>query len=205
MRVMAVTVALVMAHAIMMTPSHAQSFPDVVREIRAADYRGARADLEGLAGVLEGMKEPKLAALWHYWRGFAVWRRAINGFNETPTPPDLESDLKAGVASFQPALASQPDWIEAQIGILGCAGPLAYLAKDDALRREVVVKEYTAIVGPAMRAVSEKGADISRALWLMGQNQTGRRRAGRPSARQGGRDVSPRHRGCARRGAPDRS
>ena len=57
-------------------------------------------------------------------------------------PRDLEADLKAGIASFRAALAEKPDWIEARIGIVGCAGPLLFLAGDDAPRREAVLKEY---------------------------------------------------------------
>jgi hypothetical protein len=167
MRFLALAAALLIARGVTATPSNAASFPDVVREIQTADYRGERAELQRLAGVLDGLKDPELAAYRSYWRGFALWRRALNGFNETPTPGDLGDDLKAGIASFQAALALRPDWIEARIGIEGCAGPLLFLAKDDAPRREAILKEYM----PVVREVTAKGADNPRALWLAGQNQ----------------------------------
>lgn len=168
MNVLAVTLAVLVAGGAK-GASSPESLPGMVREIRVADYRGARADLQRLAAGLDHVRDPKLAAYRHYWRGFALWRRALNGFNETPTPSDLESDLKAAIASFQAALAEKPDWIEARIGIMGCAGPLLFLAKDDAPRREAVLKEYV----PLVRDVSEKGTDNPRALWLMGQNRLG--------------------------------
>jgi len=161
MRVLAIMAALLIGPA--------ASFPQVVREIQSADYRGARADLARLAGVLEQEQDPKLAAYRHYWRGFALWRRALNGFNETPTPPDLEADLLAAIASFRAAIAAQPDWIEPRIGIVGCAGPLLFLAKDDGTRRDALLQEYT----PLAREMGEKGADNPRALWLAGQTQLG--------------------------------
>ena len=37
---------------------------------------------------------------WTYWRGFALWRRAINGFNETPYSKDLEEDLNGAIDDF---------------------------------------------------------------------------------------------------------
>jgi hypothetical protein len=151
------------------TPSNAASFPQVVRDIRAADYRGARADLRTLADKLDGVKDPKLAAYRHYWRGFALWRRALNGFNETPTPQDLEDDLKAGLASFRAALGEKPDWIEARIGMVGCGSSLLFLAQGDAPRTEAILNDFL----PVAREVREKGADNPRALWLTGGAQLG--------------------------------
>ena len=136
--------------------SNPASFPEVVRAIQSADYRGARADLQRLVGELDQMKDPKLAAHRQYWRGFALWRRALNGFNETPMPGDLEADLKAGIASFQAALALNPDWIEARIGLVGCASPLLFLAKDDTTRREAVLKEYIRVD----KELTERAKDI---------------------------------------------
>ena len=169
MKILTVTAAMLIAPGVTAAAAGTASFPEVVRQIQAADYRGERAELQRLAGILDRGKDPKLAAYRHYWRGFALWRRALNGFNETPTPPDLEDDLKAGIASFQAALTAKPDWIEARIGIVGCAGPLMFLAKDDAPHREALLKDYI----PVVREMNEKSADNPRALWLMGQNQLG--------------------------------
>jgi hypothetical protein len=170
MKILAVTIALLIARAAT-AASPAASFPEVVRQIRAADYRGARTELQRLAVGLDGMKDPKLAAYRHYWQGFARWRRAVNGFNETPFPLDLEQDLKAGITSFRAALAEQPDWIEAQIGIVGCAGNLLFLAREDAPRREALLKDYM----PVAQVMKEKGTTNPRALWLLGATQLGYR------------------------------
>ncbi len=147
----------------------APTLAEIVRQIQAADYRGQRGELQKLVGTLDEVREPALAAYRYYWRGFALWRRALNGFNETPTPPDLESDLRAAIASFRAALSEKPEWIEARIGIFGCAGPLYMLVKDDAPRREALLEEYS----PLMREVGAQRAGNSRALWLVGQSQLG--------------------------------
>jgi hypothetical protein len=169
MKVLAVMTAVVLLAGNATGASRPESLAELVREIRVADYRGARADLQRLAAGLDRVKDPRLAAYRHYWRGFALWRRALNGFNETPTPADVEGDLEAAIASFRAALAERPDWIEARIGIMGCAGPLLFLARDDAPRRQAVLEEFV----PLVRDVSEKGADNPRALWLIGQNRLG--------------------------------
>lgn len=169
MRIASVVAMVLVAGHAAAAPAGDAPLPALVREVRAADYRGARAELQRLAGALGETKDPKLAAYRHYWRGFALWRRALNGFNEPPRPADLEQDLKAAIESFQAALAAQPGWIEAQIGVYGCVGPLFFLAGDDAERREALLKEYT----PVARQVGEQGADNPRALWLRGQTQLG--------------------------------
>jgi hypothetical protein len=66
----------------------------IVAKIQRADYEGDRAALNGLYdGLVPFVDEPELASRVRYWRGFAKWRRAINGFGETPTPKDLSPDL----------------------------------------------------------------------------------------------------------------
>ena len=66
----------------------------LVVEVRSADYRGDRAALARLDQMLGELDDERLAEYRDYWRGFARWRRAQNGFNETPTPADLVADLE---------------------------------------------------------------------------------------------------------------
>lgn len=108
----------------------------LVVEIRSADYQGARAELSRLASALDAVKDRRLMAYRTYWQGFAHWRRALNGLNESPVPADLKADLQAAITSFQAALVAQPDWIEAKVGIVGCSGSLLFLAGDDPAERQ---------------------------------------------------------------------
>jgi hypothetical protein len=140
----------------------------LVIAIQQADYRGDRPELRRLSQALDAVKEPRLAAFKSYWRGFALWRRALNGFNETPTPADISADLEQGVADFHQALAEEPDWIEAKIGAAGCLGSLLFLAANDPARQQKLLVEYV----PLIRDVFVKGAENPRALWLLGANQS---------------------------------
>jgi hypothetical protein len=86
MRILALSLAVLAGPEAVAAGAPALALPEVVRAIQSADYRGARGDLQRLAALLGDAKDPELAAYRHYWRGFALWRRALNGFNETPTP-----------------------------------------------------------------------------------------------------------------------
>lgn len=136
---------------------------ELASAIRSADYRGERAELRRLAPALDEVATPSLLAYREYWRGFASWRRALNGFSETPRPADLREDLEAAVRSFEAALAHEPLWIEAQLGLVGCWGSLIYLAGADSERRQAIL----ARAGGVVRAVDERGRDNPRALWLL--------------------------------------
>lgn len=141
----------------------------LVGAIRSADYRGDRAELHRLDTVLDGLKDPRLAPYRHYWQGFAQWRRALNGFNETPWPPDLTQDLEQGISRFRTALVEEPGWVEPKIGIVGCSGSLLFLAGDDQDRKQKILAEFV----PLLREMTAQGGDNPRALWLIGGMQLG--------------------------------
>jgi hypothetical protein len=151
------------------TGGEAARLRGIVREVQAADYRGERANLRRLASELDAVKDPTLAAATSYWKGFALWRRAVNGFNETPVPSDLRADLESAVASFRMALDRQPEWIEAKIGISGCLMNLLFLARDDAAWRQSLVDQFR----PMWAETEAQGADNPRMLWLLGAMQFG--------------------------------
>ena len=137
---------------------------ELAASVRSADYRGDRAALERLDAALAKIPDSDLDAYRAYWRGFGRWRRAMNGFNETPTPTDLESDLRAAVAQFQAALAKQPGWVEAELALVGCWGNLIYLAGDDADKRGAILAEAV----PVMKTLRQDGPENPRVLWIIG-------------------------------------
>lgn len=136
----------------------------LVEEVRSADYRGDRAALARLDGELGALAAGRLTQYREYWRGFALWRRAMNGFNETPTPDDLRSDLEKAVVHFKASLATQPDWIEAKLAMVGCWGNLIFLAGNDADRRKAILDEAI----PTFKWLGENTGDNPRALWIKG-------------------------------------
>src|SRR5438477_12148043 len=93
---------------------------ELVAAVRSADYRGDRAALERLDAELGRLPDSSLEEYRSYWRGFARWRRAMNGFNETPQPADLQSDAEAALCHFRAALERPPGRIEARLATTGC-------------------------------------------------------------------------------------
>jgi hypothetical protein len=138
-----------------------------VAVIQAADFRGDRDTLARAAAALEKGSEPSLAAFRHYWRGFAYWRRAMNGFNETPTPDDLRQDLDRAVESFEAALNERPAWVEARVGLAGALGNALFLAGNDPESRERIRARYV----PVARELGQWASANPRALWLQGGSQ----------------------------------
>ena len=103
-----------------------------VKAIQQFDYEGNRGALAMMYRELDPYTaDRELVPVVHYWRGFAMWRRAINGFNETPIPGDLERDLSAAVNEFDLALQADPNFVEAMIGEGGTLGYILYLHRDD--------------------------------------------------------------------------
>ena len=150
-------------------PYEAARLVALVGAIRAADYRGEREELRHLARALDAINDPRLVAYRRYWQGFAQWRRALNGFNQTPWPADLKDDLEGAVLSFRAALAADPDWIEAKVGIIGCSGSLLFLAGEDPTAKQKILADYLLL----FRDVAAKGDENPRALWLIGGAQLG--------------------------------
>ena len=157
-----------------LTPSGASAktearLTELVTAVRSADYRGDREALARLDTELARLDAGSLNEYRDYWRGFALWRRAINGFNETPRPDDVTADLQKAVERFQTSLQERPDWIEAKLALVGCWGNLIYLAGDDAEKRKAIFAQS----GPTFLWVMANAGDNPRALWIRGGMEFG--------------------------------
>jgi hypothetical protein len=63
----------------------------IVAQIQRADYEGDRTAMQrGYDELKPFVENQELASRIRYWRGFAQWRRAINGFNDAVDPKELE-------------------------------------------------------------------------------------------------------------------
>lgn len=137
----------------------------VIAQIRKADYEGDRAALKRLHEVLIPPAEDKtLASRALYWRGFAMWRRAINGFNETPTPSDLEADFDLGIADFEAAIEIDPAFVDAKIGAGSCFGNLMYLNMKNQPRVQALLQQSS----PLLKEAMAMDPDNPRLLWVLG-------------------------------------
>jgi hypothetical protein len=137
----------------------------IVQQIQRSDYEGNRPALKRLHDQLTPIPEDnKLASRVLYWRGFALWRSAINGFNESPTPKDLEEDLTQAVTDFKDAIARDPAFVEPKIGAGSSLGYLMYLHKDDPTRFQELLQQSSPLLKEAMAAAP----DNPRLLWVLG-------------------------------------
>ena len=95
--------------------------------IRAADYAADRPVLAKLFEDLAPYTSGPMAARARYWRGFAMWRRALNGFNDDADKAELAADLRRGIEEFEGALAIDPRFVDAKIADASCIVNLAVL------------------------------------------------------------------------------
>jgi tetratricopeptide (TPR) repeat protein len=154
----------------------------IVTQIQRADYEGERPALKQLHNELAPIPEDdKLASRVLYWRGFAMWRRAINGFNETPTPKDLEEDLTQAVTDFKDAITRDPAFVESKIGAGSSLGYLTYLHKNDPTRVQELLQQSSPLLKEAMATAP----DNPRLLWVLGPI-----RWSSPPERGGGQDKA---------------
>jgi tetratricopeptide (TPR) repeat protein len=145
--------------------SHRETVVKVVAQIQRADYEGNRAVLQRLYANLEPFKaDEKIESRVRYWRGFALWRRAINGFNENAAPTDLEGDLTQALAEFKEAIQADPGFVDAKIGAISCLSNLVYLARGNADR----VQELIGQSSPMVKELRASDPDNPRFLWVIG-------------------------------------
>src|SRR5580698_77297 len=154
----------------------------IVTQIQRADYEGDRPSLKRHHDELTPIPEDnKLASRVLYWRGFAMWRRAINGFNETPTPSDLETDLTQAIADFKDSVARDPGFVEPKIGAGSSLGYLMYLHRKDQTRVQELIQQSS----PLLKEAQAEAPDNPRLLWVLGPI-----RWSSPPERGGGQDKA---------------
>lgn len=167
-------VVLPVAAAVLLTATPAlaksprKTVTKLVDRIRRADYEGHREELRRLYDALAKYEtDPELGVLVRYWRGFALWRRAFNGFNETPFPPDLEEDLELAVAEFDEAISKNPTFVDAKVGAGSCLQNLMFLVRSDQPR----ARELLARATPLLKEAEEAEPDNPRLLWVLGASR----------------------------------
>src|SRR5271167_4271073 len=159
----------------------------IVTQIQRADYEGDRAALNQLyEQLVPFVDEREFASRVRYWRGFAKWRRAINGFNETPTPKDLAEDLTEGESEFDAAIQRDPGFVDAKAGAASCVVLRLFL--EGIFSKEKDPARLKGMMAPASQLIKEAMAaapDNPRLLWVVGPNQWST-----PPERGGGQDKA---------------
>lgn len=139
----------------------------IVSRIRRADYEGNRVMLKRRYDELaEFLTNKTLAARVRYWRGFSMWRRAINGFNDAVDPKELEQDLQLALDEFDKVTATEPGFGDAKIAMVSCISLLGYIHQKDAAR----FQELLAQLAPVAKEAKAVAPDNPRLFWVFGPN-----------------------------------
>jgi hypothetical protein len=143
--------------------SQRDSIARIVEQVKAADYGDDRAALKRLHKDLEpfaGNKE--LASRVRYWMGFALWRRALNGFNDSVDSKELEADLIAAVHEFDEATALDAGFVDAKVGAAACLMSAAFI--DQTKVKQELLSRCIKLFGEVRAADPEN----PRFLWVYG-------------------------------------
>ena len=137
----------------------------IIAQIQRADYEGDRAAMQrGYDELTPFIEDQKLASHIRYWRGFAQWRRAINGFNDAVDPKELEQNLKTAVDEFKIAMAKDPTFVDAKVGTISCLGFLAFMNRKDQTRAKGLVGQIL----PLLKEADEMAPENPRLIWVRG-------------------------------------
>lgn len=137
----------------------------IVPQVQKADYEGDRASLHRLSSDLTPFAgNNALASRVQYWRGFALWRSAINGFNDGTDNKELEQDLNLAIDAFDKSLSADPDFVDSKIGLTSCLGTLAYVLESGSPLQQEHVARSRQTLKEAMAAAP----DNPRLLWVLG-------------------------------------
>jgi predicted enzyme related to lactoylglutathione lyase len=141
----------------------------IVEKIQRADYEGDRPALKRLhADLTPFVDDRQIGSRVLYWRGFALWRRALNGFNDAADRREIGEDLEQAVVDFRAAVSRDRAFVDARVGAASCLVNHSFLnLKTDPARARELFAESTAIFNEALAAAPEN----PRLLWVQGANQ----------------------------------
>jgi len=137
----------------------------MVSEIQRADYEGDQAAMQrGYDGLEPFVDDQTLGSRVRYWRGFAQWRRAINGFNDSVDPNEQEQHLRTALDEFRSAMEKDQVFVDAKIGTISCLGFLAFMNRKDQPRAQ----EFVSQILPLLKEAIEAAPDNPRLIWVRG-------------------------------------
>lgn len=137
----------------------------IIERLKLADYEGNQVAMRRAFDDLSPfIRDESVATRVRYWRGFAMWRKAVNGFNDSVDQKELTEDLKQALEEFRAAAASDPNFVEAKIGLISCFGYQAFMSHGDAAQ----IQELYGQSAPIIKEAKEMAPGNPRLLWVLG-------------------------------------
>jgi hypothetical protein len=139
----------------------------IVAKVQRADYEGNRAALHQLYSELAPyMTDKSIASRVAYWRGFALWRSAFNGFNDSKDTKPIGDELQQALAEFQKSAELDPSFVDAKLGAISCLSNLMFLNQSNPDK----INEILTQLRPLVKDAKEADPDNPRLLWVLGPN-----------------------------------
>lgn len=144
---------------------HREEAARIAAQILRSDYEGDRAAMQkGYDDLTPFLQDKGLASRIRYWRGFAQWRRALNGFNDNIDPKELEQNLKDAIEEFKVATELDPKFVDAKVGLISCLGYVAFINRRDQTRAKELIGQFM----PLVKEADEMAPDNPRLIWVHG-------------------------------------
>jgi hypothetical protein len=130
-----ITLAVAVSAMTLVATGAAQTREDpaaLIGSIIRADYEG---DLDALRSLHDrvpvGIASPARAARLRYWKGFALWRRAINGVNQAVPMSELAHDVRGAIVEFEHAAQLDAAFVDAKVALISCHQLLTFFEGSD--------------------------------------------------------------------------
>ncbi|HZS48858.1 MAG TPA: hypothetical protein VFC63_27545 [Blastocatellia bacterium] len=137
----------------------------IVKQIQRADYEGNRAQLKKLYHDLDRyVNDKQFEAKVRYWRGFAMWRMALNGFNDSIDFGELDQELKQAVTEFQFAIDRDTGFNDAKTAAAACLESRMYIHQND----KTLTQDLLNKVRELLREAKDTDPENPRLLWVLG-------------------------------------
>lgn len=149
-------------------PQPVADAPRVVEQIQRADYEGDRARLGQLYATLRPVSaDGTVLARIHYWRGFAMWRRGMNAFNDSAPSDQIGRDFTLAIAEFERSSQLDGSFVDSNVGLISSLQALAFLNVDNPSVTQKLIPRFVELL-----KVSVAAAPLNpRLLWVLGASQ----------------------------------
>jgi hypothetical protein len=161
-------IAFLLISATMALAASSEQVVKIVTQIKRADYEGNRAALQRLHGEIAPFTDnQKTSARVLYWSAFALWRRAINGFNDNVDAAEQQADLKQAQLEFEESAKRDTAFVDARVGVLSCMGLIGYAirqSKPDPVKMQELFTQWS----QQRKEIEAIAPDNPRLLWVLG-------------------------------------